>query len=98
MFDRDHTSDAAPELTGFLARHPDTTWLDALVVDLAGTLRGKRYPREEMATLFRGGMQFPMSSYYLEPVTRRQHTALRRHPRPGRADRRARGAPADARA
>ena len=66
MPDRDHTSDAAPELAGFLTRHPDTAWLDALVVDLAGTLRGKRYPREEMATLFRGGMQFPMSSYYLD--------------------------------
>jgi hypothetical protein len=48
MLDRDHTSDAAPELAGVLARHPGTAWLDALVVELAGTLRGKRYLRDDM--------------------------------------------------
>ncbi len=54
------------ELTEFLAMNPSTAWLDALFVDLAGALRGKRYPREEMEKLFKGGMQFPVSAYYLD--------------------------------
>lgn len=66
MHDRDDISHSAPELARFIAQHPDTAWLDALVVDLAGTVRGKRYPREDMAKLYRGGMLFPMSSYYLD--------------------------------
>ena len=66
MQDIPHLDESLAELTEFLALHPATAWLDALFVDLAGTLRGKRYPRDEMDKLFRGGMQFPVSAYYLD--------------------------------
>jgi glutamine synthetase len=58
--------DAHAELVEFLALNPATEWLDALFVDLAGTLRGKRFARADMEKLFRGGMQFPVSSFFLD--------------------------------
>ncbi len=43
------------ELDHFLARHPDTTHLDVLVIDLCGNAIGKRVPRDAMASVFRAG-------------------------------------------
>ena len=59
----DSALEAAAEL---LALNPTMSWLDALVVDLNGIVRGKRYPRSDIEKLCRVGMQFPLSSFYLD--------------------------------
>ncbi len=70
-------SELLDELTEFLALNPKVGWLDALVVDLNGVIRGKRYPRSEMESVFSKGIQLPISSYYLD-VTGRCHDPLGR--------------------
>jgi len=66
MDDPTHLDDPRTELAEFLALNPDTLWLDALFADLAGAVRGKRYPRGDMEKLFTAGMQFPISACYLD--------------------------------
>ena len=58
------------ELTEFLALNPRTGWLDALIVDMNGIVRGKRYPRAEIEKVFRKGIQLPVSSYFLDATGR----------------------------
>jgi glutamine synthetase len=58
--------DARTELVEFLAMNPATAWLDALCVGLDGEMRGKRYPRSDLEGLFRRGMAFPVSSWFLD--------------------------------
>jgi glutamine synthetase len=43
------------ELSRFLAEHPDTTHLDAVLFDLCGNAYGKRMPRAHMAKFFDAG-------------------------------------------
>jgi glutamine synthetase len=43
------------ELTRFLAEHPDTTHLDAVLFDLCGNAYGKRMPRAHMQKFFEAG-------------------------------------------
>ena len=43
------------ELTQFLAAHPETTHLDAVLFDLCGNAYGKRMPRAHMAKFFDAG-------------------------------------------
>src|SRR5579871_3205085 len=50
----------------FLQKHPAVRHVDALVVDICGTLRGKRYPAEKLKSLYGDGMQMPQSHYLLD--------------------------------
>ncbi|SDG55397.1 glutamine synthetase family protein [Roseospirillum parvum] len=54
------------ELDAFLKAHPDIEYVDALLFDLCGIVRGKRFPRHEAAKLFTSGMQIPRSIYLLD--------------------------------
>ena len=53
-------------LARFLAAHPDTGSLDAILIDLSGIVRGKRYPREDLEKLFESGLQIPCSALMLD--------------------------------
>jgi glutamine synthetase len=46
--------------------HPDTQFVDALVIDIAGAIRGKRMPVDEADRLFETGMQLPRSVYLMD--------------------------------
>lgn len=54
------------ELAAFLDAHPEVDHVDACLVDLCGIIRGKRYPRADLEKLFRTGLQFPYSTYFLD--------------------------------
>ncbi len=54
------------ELAAFLDTYPDLDHVDACLIDLCGIIRGKRYPRAELDKLFRSGLQFPYSTYFLD--------------------------------
>ncbi len=47
-----------PELDAFLARHPSTRFLDAVLFDLCGTAIGKRYPIRDAAKVWSSGVAF----------------------------------------
>ncbi len=49
-----------------LVANPDVECVDALIVDIAGTIRGKRLPVAEAARLFETGMQLPRSVYLMD--------------------------------
>lgn len=52
-------------LGGFLRRHPDTRYLDAMLCDLSCVMRGKRYPIDMAEKIFTDGMMLPGSSLLL---------------------------------
>jgi glutamine synthetase len=54
------------ELTSFLADHPDVEYVDAILFDLCGIVRGKRYPRQDAKGLYSNGMQIPYSVFLLD--------------------------------
>jgi glutamine synthetase len=54
------------EFDALLARRPGLKFVDAVVVDLCGTLRGKRLPSSEAAKLFESGLQLPHSIYLMD--------------------------------
>lgn len=58
----------SPELTAFLAAHPDIEGLDALTCDLHGIIRGKRLPVSDMDKPFKAKMAMPGSTYLLDPT------------------------------
>src|SRR4029077_13408504 len=45
---------------------PDLEYVDALLADLGGVLRGKRMPIAEAARLFVSGMQIPHTIYLMD--------------------------------
>lgn len=47
-----------PELTAYLAAHPRTRFLDAVMFDLCGTPIGKRYPLRDAAKVWSSGVAF----------------------------------------
>jgi glutamine synthetase len=47
-----------PELAAYLAAHPDTRFVDAVLYDLCGTAIGKRYPVRDAGKLWSGGVAF----------------------------------------
>ena len=47
-----------PELAAYLARHPETRFVDAVLYDLCGTAIGKRVPVRDAAKLWSGGVAF----------------------------------------
>lgn len=59
-------SDAKAEFDALVARHPGIEFVDAVVVDLCGTLRGKRLPISEAHKLFESGLQLPHSIYLMD--------------------------------
>lgn len=54
------------EAEAFLAAHPEATHFDAVVVDLCGRMRGKRYPIADLAKIVEGGMQIPLTITLLD--------------------------------
>ncbi|MFL6689850.1 MAG: glutamine synthetase family protein [Alphaproteobacteria bacterium] len=58
--------EAQAEFEALVARHPDVASVDAVVVDLCGTLRGKRLPIAEAHKIFECGLQLPHSIYLLD--------------------------------
>jgi glutamine synthetase len=57
---------AKAEFDAALARHPGIACVDALIVDIAGTMRGKRLPVADAGRLFEHGMQIPRSVYLMD--------------------------------
>jgi glutamine synthetase len=58
--------DAKAEFEALVAQHPGFEFIDAVVVDLCGTLRGKRLPLSEAHKLFESGLQLPHSVYLMD--------------------------------
>ncbi|HVZ69864.1 MAG TPA: glutamine synthetase family protein [Rhizomicrobium sp.] len=58
--------EARREFEAFAASHPEIEYLDAVVVDLCGILRGKRMGIDEAAKIFESGMQIPESVYLMD--------------------------------
>ena len=54
------------ELERFLEAYPHTEYIDAIFVDVGGIIRGKRYPRADLATLYSSGLQIPLTIYLLD--------------------------------
>src|SRR3954471_16421618 len=54
------------EFEALVAQHPGLEFMDAVVVDLCGTLRGKRLPLSEAHKLFESGLQLPHSVYLMD--------------------------------
>ncbi|HET6521865.1 MAG TPA: glutamine synthetase family protein [Geminicoccaceae bacterium] len=52
----------------FLRRHPDTTTVDALLPDLVGIPRGKRFTADAFAATLEGGFSVAASVYGLEGI------------------------------
>jgi len=58
--------DAKQEFEALIAAHPEIEYLDAVVVDLCGILRGKRMGIVEATKIFESGMQIPESVYLMD--------------------------------
>tara|TARA_R110000868_G_scaffold12110_2_gene58669 strand:- start:1381 stop:2772 length:1392 start_codon:yes stop_codon:yes gene_type:complete len=54
------------EFKAFLAENGDIDYLDAIYVDMCGTVRGKRFPIEEAERIFTSGVQMPKSLYFFD--------------------------------
>lgn len=54
------------EFKTFLAEHGDIDYLDAVFVDMCGTVRGKRFPIEESEKVFTSGVHMPKSLYFFD--------------------------------
>ncbi|HEX3431112.1 MAG TPA: glutamine synthetase family protein [Rhizomicrobium sp.] len=59
-------AEAEAEYAPFMAGEPDIEFVDAVVVDICGTLRGKRFPVAEVPKLFAHGMPLPHSVYLMD--------------------------------
>ncbi len=59
--------DARAEFGAAVAANPELRFIDALLVDVNGILRGKRIPLSDAARLFEAGMQIPSSAYLMDP-------------------------------
>jgi glutamine synthetase len=57
---------ARKEFDEFCAANPDIEYVDAVLADIIGVLRGKRMPVHEAAKLFDIGMQIPHSIYLMD--------------------------------
>ena len=54
------------EAAEFLARHPQTRWIDAMVPDIGGVPRGKRLHVSALDKLYGEGMALPGSTYAMD--------------------------------
>jgi glutamine synthetase len=57
---------AKAEFEALLASQPEIELVDAVLVDICGTSRGKRLPVADAARLFQTGMQIPKSVYLMD--------------------------------
>lgn len=57
---------ARGEFEALVARQPELEFVDAVIVDICGTMRGKRLPIAEAGRLFETGMQLPRSVYLMD--------------------------------
>jgi glutamine synthetase len=57
---------AKAEFAALRKAHPDLEYLDAVLADLGGVLRGKRMPVAEAQRLFSSGMQIPHTIYLMD--------------------------------
>ncbi|MBV9569906.1 MAG: glutamine synthetase, partial [Alphaproteobacteria bacterium] len=57
---------AQAEFETFAGRTPELQFVDAVVADLCGTLRGKRLPVHEARKIFDSGVQLPHSIYLMD--------------------------------
>ena len=63
---RDDGRATLAEFKAFLAEHGDIDYLDAVFVDMCGTVRGKRFPIEEAEKVFTSGVHMPKSLYFFD--------------------------------
>ena len=57
---------ARNEFEALRKAHPDIKYVDAVLADIIGVLRGKRLPIDGAAHLFQSGMQIPHSIYLMD--------------------------------
>lgn len=57
---------ARAEFDALLAARPELEYVDAVLADICGTLRGKRLRIEEAGKLFESGMQIPLSIHLMD--------------------------------
>ena len=62
----DFVSKAEAEFDAFFEAETDLEFLDAVIPDLCGTPRGKRFPIAEAQRLFAHGMPIPVSIYLMD--------------------------------
>ena len=58
--------EARAQLDALLRSQPDIEFIDALLADICGVLRGKRFPKGGTTHLFENGMQIPQSIYLMD--------------------------------
>ncbi len=56
------------DAAAFLKAHPEISSVDALLADLSGIVRGKRYPIDHLAKLYGGGVGIPASVFLLDTM------------------------------
>lgn len=59
---------SAQELHDYLALHPDTRYMELLVADINGMLRGKRAPLHDLPKFFRNGVNFCAATVSLDTL------------------------------
>jgi glutamine synthetase len=55
------------EAKDFLAANPAVQWIDIFTFDLNGIPRGKRYRRDDLLDLAKGGLMMPSSAFIIDP-------------------------------
>jgi glutamine synthetase len=58
--------EARAQFEALMAREPELAFVDAVIVDICGTMRGKRLPLADAPRLFETGMQLPKSVYLMD--------------------------------
>ena len=58
--------DKREEYQRFLDEHPEIGFVDGITMDLCGIVRGKRYPRADLAKLYQYGLALPYTVYLLD--------------------------------
>ncbi len=66
MIDVVRSANAGTEVDAFLAKHPDTEFVEAFLVDLNGIPRGKRLPGSALRRIFESGINLPASTIVLD--------------------------------
>ncbi len=56
------------EFNSFCNSNPDIKYIDAILTDVSGIIRGKRLPIKDAEKLFKSGIQFCYSTFLLDPT------------------------------
>ena len=62
-----NTSITVDETKDFLAANPAVRWIDIFTFDLNGIARGKRFRRDDLVDLAKGGLMMPASAFIIDP-------------------------------